>query len=613
MWKSIKEVYSELEKVETFTKNRTNYDLIKEINLYINDNDLSQEEIESLRFEIISLKTDLKKGVIHKRTLRVNEEGKEISQFSLLDIDSYCKYLDKRLLVVENHILKSIYSNIIWVFKHNNKYSDIAINSYRESSDIFLKKINENNSLVWNLIYSLENMFYIAKNTKKVTETILFKILDTINLNNQNINIILNINNLIIDNFKIFRNHFNSQHITNLYDYTNKLYQDQKYDRILDLCELGIRYCNKLHFNKKIWFELMAQCNEKLAMNYENSVMAPIYLVEARKYYQLVGNKLKEDEVNKIYERASDNMNFQELAFDLNIKPMIDSGKKIVNIIKHKSIDEILIFLAMSDYLLPIVEHVKKDAKEMFEKDINHIICSGPVVYDSHKNISKKINSDEEYINYMYFESYRINLDITMIRLNYIILELIKSQKLSYYSLISFLRKNSWFGTELNKNISLKEKISYNWLQLLGEPLREYFNQLTLYSDFNQKYQPSFILCIDSLTIKIEGLLRDLFTLNNIPTTKIETDKNGLNITKEKDINVLLHEEFVTEIFNSNEIALFKFVLTENLGLNLRNKIAHSLIYPQEYSIQIMNILFMLILKLSKYEICFDSDNKENS
>jgi hypothetical protein len=454
-------------------------------------------------------------------------------------------------------------------------------------------------------------LFYIAKKTRKITESIILKILDSTNPKNQHYNIIFDMNTLVLDNFKKFRKHIQIQDVNELYPYVKQLYAEQLFDNVLKVCKLGIRYCNKLNLNKKTWFELMAQCNEKLAMNFGNSIMTPIYLVEARKYYQLSGNKLKEQEVNNNYEIASDNMNFQEQEFDFNIQPMIDSGKQIITIFKDKSIEEILIYLATSDLLLPIFEKVKEAANEMFEKDITHFICSGPIIFDSHNNITKKINSDEEHINYLYFENYRITLDISMMRLNYIILELIKSQKLSYNSLLSFFRKNSWFGSKLNKNTSLKEKISYSWLQLLGEPLREYFNQLIPYLDSNHKYKPSFILCIDSLTIKIEGIIRDLFTLNNIPTTKVEEDKNGLNITKEKDINILLHEARATEIFNKNDIAFFKFVLTENLGLNLRNKIAHSLIYPQEYSIQIINILFMIILKLSKYQITYNSDDTE--
>lgn len=46
---------------------------------------------------------------------------------------------------------------------------------------------------------------------------------------------------------------------------------------------------------------------------------------------------------------------------------------------------------------------------------------------------------------------------------------------------------------------------------------------------------------------------------------------------------------------------MYKYVLSEKMGLNLRNEVAHSLMDFFEYRFQHVVVLFCIILKLSKY------------
>ena len=71
--------------------------------------------------------------------------------------------------------------------------------------------------------------------------------------------------------------------------------------------------------------------------------------------------------------------------------------------------------------------------------------------------------------------------------------------------------------------------------------------------------------------------------------------------THEKDINMFLHEEKIYDFFTKDEVLFFKFLFTEQLGFNLRNKVAHSLMYEQEYGFDLMNLLIMALLRIGKY------------
>jgi hypothetical protein len=115
------------------------------------------------------------------------------------------------------------------------------------------------------------------------------------------------------------------------------------------------------------------------------------------------------------------------------------------------------------------------------------------------------------------------------------------------------------------------------------------------------------VLAIDSLTLKIEGLLRDMCEFSGIATFYQTKDKKGRNIVREKDLHALLHEDKIKELFDEDDLLFFRFLLVEQAGLNLRHRIAHSLLYFREYSIDLMHLLMLALLRIGKYDFVKES------
>jgi hypothetical protein len=109
-------------------------------------------------------------------------------------------------------------------------------------------------------------------------------------------------------------------------------------------------------------------------------------------------------------------------------------------------------------------------------------------------------------------------------------------------------------------------------------------------------------LSIDSLALKIEGMLRDICEFNGILTYELKQDRQGRTISQEKDIHKLLYEEEIQKLFDKNDLLFLKFLLVEKAGYNLRHKVAHSLMSFYEYNINYMNLLVLAILKFGKYD-----------
>lgn len=53
--------------------------------------------------------------------------------------------------------------------------------------------------------------------------------------------------------------------------------------------------------------------------------------------------------------------------------------------------------------------------------------------------------------------------------------------------------------------------------------------------------------------------------------------------------------------FVKDHLTMLKYVMSEKIGWNLRNEVAHSLLQIEDYSLDKVVVLFCLILKLSKY------------
>ena len=84
------------------------------------------------------------------------------------------------------------------------------------------------------------------------------------------------------------------------------------------------------------------------------------------------------------------------------------------------------------------------------------------------------------------------------------------------------------------------------------------------------------------------------------------------NVTLEKDINALLREEAVTELFDENDLLFFKFLLVEKVGYNLRDKIVHSLLPFRGYGWPYMNLMILALLRLGKYDFAEVAEDEES-
>ena len=82
------------------------------------------------------------------------------------------------------------------------------------------------------------------------------------------------------------------------------------------------------------------------------------------------------------------------------------------------------------------------------------------------------------------------------------------------------------------------------------------------------------------------------------PTTH-QIEREGQLIIEERQLNQLLADSCISELFGGNNVAFLRFLLNEKEGHNLRNKVSHALMSPQEYVLEHLHSVILAMLRLS--------------
>ena len=158
------------------------------------------------------------------------------------------------------------------------------------------------------------------------------------------------------------------------------------------------------------------------------------------------------------------------------------------------------------------------------------------------------------------------------------------------------MSRNTWFGATLTKKDLGGEVIHYNWISMIAPSVVEYFVQMQS-SLASKEYKPNFILSIDSLTTKFEGLFREFCIRIKTPTST-----NNKTTMQELYIHQLLKHPTIQKSFTEDDRLLFEYLFTKENGLNLRNNIAHCYFDYSDYSYGYFHLLLAALLRLGTYK-----------
>lgn len=563
----------------------------------------AQWEMDFFNFSIV-------KNVISPMWTLPDKEGQMISHPRLDNFsEKTYDYLGNRFESVNNPVLKARYAHILWFSpRKHGKYAIVGTDCYLEVVKLLEEKEKQTseNHTGLDIIHAIENAFYLAKSIgdKGKIESVKSEIKRLIfNFNLKSgwlFRLRADLINLMVEEKTIFTID-DLKGLSALCLAFSKELADTH--QAITFLQLGEKVEQRTKTQDINWQDLIAQSYEKMmnANIANNKHVAIGFCQSAIESYKQSKNTAKVEELEKIYAKLKNELQFKEIEVKIDLTKYVEECRTKASSIAQKFSGEQIVEILMADKnLLPEYSAILDLTKKLLaEHPLQTIFPT--TLYDEQGHVAQHFGTPEEIEFYHLLHQYRMSLENFNMPFIYLIIkEAFIQRKLTYSVLMEFFTKRSWFGKTFTRNIQ-NQPIPYNWLYLLAPSLYEYFRQMDYH--YTTGDYPNLVLCMDSLTLKIEGLLRDLLLYSGVTTFYSTQDKSHRTIYREKDINALLHEEKVKDLFNADDLLLFRFVLVEKAGYNLRHKVAHSLILREEYQIDSVNLLLLILLRLARYDV----------
>lgn len=583
-------------------------------NIFVNVRDIlikKSENSEALKaqFEIDFLNFNICENKLSFLYSCTNAKGEIVEYPSIKEFttETY-DYLFYRQQKTSSINLKARYSHIIWLSpKKRVEFAHAAIDNY-----ISLVRINELQDIEFpedffglKLLENLKNAFILSLSVNYKIETTkkeLIRIIKKFSFTSKSSKVVrFQLIEIMLNHKLVFR----YEDYKGILTVCKKMFlkeNDLNKHFAIDILYLSIEVAKKtgaeiLKYERRIaelWEELMQKDNNI------NSLVSTDYCRNAIKIYKKLKDNTKVKELEAKYNQLRRDIKLSEFGEKIDITEMMKGFRKYADKLTDKEPFVILSTLMNTKNFLPLLDEVEKQAKKLNENSLLAHFANTSLL-DRNGNTAQHFNDKEEYNYFKILQTYHYTLQFSKCNLiREIIFSGIKKGKLNANTFLLFLNKYSWLGREFEMSSNGSKPIPYSWLSLIAPALNEYFVNLEFYFR-NQSNYPNFVLCIDSLSLKIEGMLREICEFRGITTFEFKPDKKGRIIAQEKDIHKLLYEPEIIKLFDKDDILFFKFLLVEKAGYNLRHRVAHSLLTFYEYDINHMNLLIMAVLKFGKF------------
>ncbi len=606
-FKSINDLYSFIDENAYLLISK--WELINLWSRFKNQTKLESDKKKS-QWEIDCFVFDIKSDLLF---LQIYSDGKNIAEIKKYpDLNEFqtevIEYIKGRIKTSNNSILKARYNHLLWKCPSGIKKTEYAqeaienyINSIKEYYRLFQTDENKESPIqigeLFETLTAISNQIKSDKTSlKDLSKFLLFEAtkLEFYTLEG------------------ILRDMLEAPKIFKPKDFDNSLeliIKELKKDKIEiddfflvnNYLPLAIKIAVKTNSDTKKWHNEKGQAYLRMAdevTNEDKFWIKQDYHSSAIEAFRQAGNINERKKTEKLYADLKPKIKLPLFKFDYSpeIQKYLQEHQKLIkikaeNILKQ---DYNVIYRFISQGLFfPNYENVTKASL----KNSNAFLeFATNINFDKNKNIVKQKVSNKELKKI--FDSYKFQIEISVLPyLHYIIILGIKSGKLTFENFINFLVEETWIGkTYIRYDIGGNEQ-QVNWIQQLSPSIVEFFLQVQGWCH-SKYFTPSFILCIDSFTLKMEGIFRNFCERAGIPVS-FDKDKG----MQEAYINNVFDNETIIEYFNEDDRLFFNYLFSNEGGMNLRNNVAHCFYLPNEYRPDKMLLLIAALLRLGKYDL----------
>lgn len=593
--------------IEGNAKNSKNsYDLINIIKEVIGNPDLIDKRIFQLVLaEIYSFQFIIKSNELKPMLVWTDKNGMTIKE---PDIENFSEeqlsYIAERQKNSQDLALKVRYSHILWLSKARKiEYAREAIDCYRHLLKEYseLEKAESNLDHWLDFLEAIKNLLPLSLSvgyqTQEVKQLVLHYVKEY-SLASSAASVVRKDLAELMQSHKSLFKIIDFEGVVNSLEQVYEIVREKQLHHAIDLLETILMIEQKLGNDLVKWKRLIAIGWEKIARNrgIDAAIVTTNFCMKAILAYEEIGDEVKVAELYDFYDELRNNVELASFPIGES-KEAVKFYDELAEAVIENDSDWIIQFLMFDKKVLPQKAEIIASANK--ENDFLKMVHT--TVFDQNGNTNKHYSSQpEKDIEELIF-GYTVHIGYNFHLIQSIILGAIKIQKLTYDKVLRYLLHSSWYGQELKIGKRRDTERPVKWLSIVAPGIVDFFVAMDglIYSKKVYNITTSF----DSLTMKIEGILRTLAEYHGIHTFTIKKDNLGREISEEMDIMKLLTHPEVVEFIGEDDIFFLRYVFTEKGGFNLRNKVAHSLIGFDQYSIGHLMLIFVAILRLGGFQL----------
>jgi len=525
------------------------------------------------------------------------------------------EYFEKRFKESSNLYIKSEYGLMVYfgaktLYSKHRDFKSELFEILLSLSKEYLSKIENDFKYYIGFYQAIKLAFGIAKESKLDKE--LAEIIEFIVSIHQawvinkklTLRLILDLSEILSENYSLIKGRvdFNEILKKNL-EAAKELEKSNLWGAIyiLDIC---LKIKQQIGNNDTVSIiEKKAQIYEQMALDAEkqNNPAMSNFAEESLRLFQSINSETDIDRLKIFYDKVRGEAKLNKFTHEMGSEYDQKIQNLILKTVSESNESDIINYFIVTPWYNSIDKIEKLTEKQKTYSVLTSLL---PVnILDKFGNTIDIFATDEEKEKYSFWNTYLMYFQLGTQTMTQFFIEAYKAKKLSYNTTLSYLEK-TWFNDKIQRNY-INQSVEIKPIDLIKPGIKRIFEELDLlFKDNENTYEPDFITIIDSLTLKIEGLLRSFCEKIGIETFKTRL-KGKHKLVMEKQLDDLLsdlkpktdNETFMLE----EDRIMLKFVLSEKAGLNLRNNIAHGLVDHYEYKFETVVILFSLIMKLSNY------------